>query len=157
VRRITMILLVCTALALAQKTPAKKPAQPAQPDPFTVDVFGDTWEPGELKSCNTYQNHLYLLVCDDVRFIKIVGTNMASGMSKKDAFEEADTFATTHSKRFSVQFSKLPWALAPPDPSRKLVGNGPAFVTGDPDADDMKTRATWECSKDKMITCKFSY
>jgi hypothetical protein len=140
---------------MAQKAPAKKPAKPVLPEPFAVNVFGDTWESGELRSCITYPNHLYLLVCDDDRFIKMVGTNMAAPMSAKDAFEEADTYATTHSKTFAVQFSKLPWALAPSDPNRK--SEEPVFVEGDPNASDMGTRTTWKCSKDKVITCTFSF
>jgi hypothetical protein len=148
-----IVLLLCSSLALTQTTKPKKPATPTAPEPFAMNVFGETWEQGELRTCYTHIISTYLLICDDDKFVRLIAPYLTAGMSEKDAYREADIFASTHSKRFLVQFSKLPWPLSPPDPNRKNNGSEPDFANAPPDSSNLVT--LWNCSKEKMITCSF--
>ena len=149
------LLLLCTTLALAQTSKPKKSATPTAPEPFALNVFGETWEPGELRTCYTHIISIYLLICDDDKFVRLIAPYMTAGMSEKDAYREADITASTHSKTFLVQFSKLPWPLAPSDSNKKTTGSEPDFADAPRDSPNMVT--WWNCSKEKTITCSFGF
>jgi len=148
------LMLLCVAFASAQT--ADKPAKPAPPEPFAVKyVFGAPWEPGELRTCSTYSNHTDFLLCDeDVREAVLLGFRFKPGVGTEKVDPERLLVMTIpDGKRFLVQFSQLPWRLAPPDPDKQTDEPSPVFADPDGKSRDMESR--WDCSKDKMITCKF--
>jgi hypothetical protein len=141
--------LLCATVTLAQTT--EKPAKPTQPELFAVKyVFGAPWEPGELRTCSTYSNHPNFLLCDeDIRTAVAVGWTD----HKKIDPERLLTMTIPDGKRFLVQFSQLPWRLAPPDPDKPTDEPTPVFAEPDGRSRDMESQ--WDCSKEKTITCKF--
>jgi len=155
------LLLLCMTLALAQISQPKKPATPAPPEPFSVRVYGAPWEPGELRSCSTYWHHSDFLLCDDETRDKILDITGRGGTAAR-IFTNIQT--APPSKKFLVQFSKLPWRLAPPNPDKNSdiplatypvpdAEQGPIFADPDPGSTNMESR--WDCTKEKTITCKF--
>jgi len=144
--RLLAVLLLCSGLALAQKNAPATPVKPAPPDPFAVNVFGGSWEAGELRACSTYWQFTDFLLCDDDLHAKVRDATIQKG----DPYHMLLS-ASIHSKRFVVQFSKLPWKLAPPDPDKK--SDEPVFANPDYRSPNMESR--WDCSKEKMISCKF--
>ena len=139
------LLLLCATFALTQTTPTEKPAKPAQPEPFAVNVSGAPWESGEMRTCSTYFNHPKFLLCDDDVRTKIL-------LHPAESQTLIRTMSVEHSKRFFVQFSQLPWRLAQPDPDKPTDEPAPVFVTPT-SGRDMESQ--WDCSKEKTITCKF--
>jgi hypothetical protein len=149
----SLIALLFCHLAFAQTTTAKKKDAPAPPEPFAVNVSGATWEPGELRTCSTFFNHPKFLLCDnDTRLAIVTGYRWTpSGqMESIDREKLIRSLETDRSKRFLVQFSKLPWRLAQPD-SRTSDEPPPVFATPDGKSPDMESQ--WDCSKEKTITC----
>jgi hypothetical protein len=143
---LSLVILLFAALALAQKA---APAKPEQPEPFPVRVFGPPWEAGELRTCSTYWKFTDFLLCDDGVRDKILDATIQKGDPEHllIAIQTAPP-----SKKFLVQFSKLPWKLAPPDPDKK--SDEPVFANPDYRSANMESR--WDCTKDKTITCKFA-
>lgn len=117
---------------------SQQPAQP--PAPKTENVYYQSWDSGEIKSCSTYSGEPFLLICDDTKldwnesFLNLIGKYAAAGSSEDDAYKKAFSFVSAHSKQFLVNFSEKPW----PEPrtGRKL--------------------AMWDCTKDSAITCKLT-
>jgi len=151
-KRSLALVLLCAAFAPAQTT--EKPAKPAPPEPFAVDVSGAAWEQGELRTCSTYFQHPKMLLCDDdARVSILIGfTNPPNADAPRKIDPEHFLLeAMRNSKRFLVQFSQLPWRFATPDPDKPSDEPAPVFTK--PDAPDLESQ--WDCSKEKVITCKF--
>jgi hypothetical protein len=140
-----LLVLLVSASAIAQSATSKKPDVPAKPEAFAANVSVDqVWESGEMKTCSTFFNHPKFLLCnDDVR--------MQILMHPEDASKIILSMFVEHSKRFMVQFSKLPWRLAPPDSDNPKDEPPPIFVTPDGKSPDLESQ--WDCSKEKTITC----
>src|ERR1039458_911843 len=154
--RYLMLLLFCTALALAQKTTPTTPVKPAPPEPFSVRVYGGPWEPGELRTCSTYWHHSDFLLCDEDIREKVLEITGQSGTAAR-IFTNIQT--APPSKKFLIQFSKLPWRLAPPNPEKNsdtplatypipyAETQTPTFADPDPGSSNMESR--WDCTKEK--------
>ncbi len=135
----TALLLLALAAAMGQEKSATQNSSTKErrTKPQSVNLYADSWDPGETKSCSTYSGAPTLLICADMKFIHLVGDNVAAGMSEDEAYHAAFSTATSQSKEFSSQFSTSddsdpePWP--PPQTGRKLT--------------------TWRCSKDKTISC----
>jgi hypothetical protein len=115
-----------------------KPSAPT-PNATTQNVYFHSWDIGEIKDCETYSGHPYLLVCDgnDLSwkgsFLELIGDNAAAGMTKEEAYHRALVYSTAHSKKFLVSFSREPW----PKPQEGIK------------------MTMWDCTKKNIITCKF--
>jgi hypothetical protein len=123
----------------AKPTPKSKQVRRTKPD--TQNVYSDSWEAGEVKSCMTFSGHVGLIVCDGDKvawpgsFINMLGNSVAAGISEDQVYERALSEAMVRSKRFMVQFYDLyghdptPW----PKPQTGLK------------------KTLWDCSKDRLL------
>jgi len=173
-RQSLVVLVLCTTLGLAQKTPPTAPAKLTPPEPFSVRVYGGPWEPGELRTCSTYWHHSDFMLCDEDTRDRISippalhpdGTVMSK--NERETYPEhvfTSIQVVPPSKKFLVQFSKLPWRLASPNPDKNsdiplatypvpyAETQTPTFADPDPGSSNMESR--WDCTKEKTITCKF--
>jgi hypothetical protein len=141
-KNIIAVLMLAAALALslqAQDKSTPKSASTKQPTkPEDLSVYYKSWEPSEIKKCNTYSGQRWLLICDadDLNWpeslYRQVGRNAGSGLSESESYENAFTHTRANSKHFLVGFSEQPWPA--PHEGRKL--------------------ALWKCTKTTKISCK---
>jgi hypothetical protein len=118
VKRVMAALLIFASVSRAQTNAG--PTEPVKPS--TENVYSEAWEVGEVKECSTWAHVRSLLMCNGKSFAELIGDKAPSGMSEKDAYEEAFQFALVHSKMFVVKFSKNPWpASKPPQGSRDTI------------------------------------
>lgn len=134
--RLSLCCLVVATLSFAQQKGAPSSNVVHQSE----NVYSDTWEPAEQKSCTTWSDQKYLLLCDDTRltwggsYINLLGANAQKG--KDEAHKSALLYAMTHAKTFTVHFSKEPWPKSGKPGSRQNL---------------------WDCSKTSTaIKCKFN-
>jgi hypothetical protein len=136
-----MCLLIAVSLAMLgfgfpQDNKDKQKERRTKPE--QVDVYVGSWDAGEIKSCTTYSGAQYLLVCDRMKFIHLLGDNAAAGMSTDDAYTEAFKTARAASKTFLVEFSNH-------------LGDDPEPW---PEPHTGHTVNRWSCAKDKVISCE---
>jgi len=137
------LLISCLLIAIpssgqkATKPPASAvPA--ASPKQEVENVYSNSWDAGEIKSCSTYSGQPTLLICDQSNiswkdsFINMLGDNAKFG--EDEAYRRAFALAISRSKQFMVSFSEDAWPM--PQSGRKL--------------------ALWQCKKDSEISCKLS-
>jgi hypothetical protein len=125
----------------AKSTPKSKQVRRTKAD--TQNVYSDSWEAGEVKSCMTFSGHVGVIVCDGDKvawpgsFVNLLGNSVSVGTSEDQAYERALSEAIVSSKRFIVEFSDsygrdpTPW----PKPQTGLK------------------KTLWDCSKEKIISC----
>src|ERR1035441_4503646 len=129
--------LIVTILILTVPSHAQDKASPAGkdstvPEPKAQNVYYQSWDEGEVKSCSTYSGQPSLVECDGAKlawkeaFINLLGNYAAAGV--EEAHHRAFLYAIAHSKLFLISFSEEPW---------------PKPQTG-------RKEAMWNCTKDKV-------
>jgi len=132
---------------IAAQKPAAKASAPSKQmrrtKPESENVYSDSWDQGEIKSCVTFSGRPALLICDDSKsawpgsFINLLGNNIGAGKSEDQAYDRTFVEATVRSKQFLVEFldahgrDPAPWPE--PQTGRKMT--------------------SWDCTKEKVISC----
>jgi hypothetical protein len=139
-----IILFAVLLFGLSASAQTAAPPKPSVPKPSQENVYSNTWDVAEIKSCTTHSSQFGLLICDHDKmqwpdsYVNLLGNYGGAGASKEEATKQAILFSLTHSKTYIVKFSKTPW------PNTKPKQNDPDKMT------------LWDCSKaTAMISCKF--
>jgi hypothetical protein len=137
-------------LLLIASVPVRAQTAPEKPKAFEEQVYyNQSWEQGEIKSCLTYSNQPFLVICDEQGFIESRAKHIVNdGMSKEDATKLVLDEDRSQAKSFVVQFiGKYPWKKCqtmPPKPGEVCIPPGTPNVVW-----------IWpRCSKDKISVCK---
>ena len=136
-RTLSLAAILMFALSMLAQGRASTPTPKAEIESV---YYHGTWEQGEIKKCITYSGGPHLLACDndnidwETSFYNLIASNSSSGKPDEHSYHRAFIYATEHSKKFLVQFSQDAW----PKPQEGIK------------------MASWKCSKEKTVTCKFS-
>lgn len=142
---LAMALVTCAAIA------AQKPKPGARYLVKSQEIYYQTWEEGEEKSCSTYDDTIHIVSCDETiswsgSFVQLLAKVARETLpnvpeaTHKDRIHVVLQYESENSKKFETVFATNPWPT-PPLPIAKGHWN-----------DD----TLWECVKVAgKVSCKF--